>query len=239
MQDQFQSIEEAIRVVGEGDVVAVSGNMEMSPMALIRELIRRDIHGLHLLFPGAAAINADLLIGAGVAEKIEFTQITLGEYGYALNFRREVEKKGLLCLEHACPTVVAGLQAGAQGIPFMPVRGLLGTDYLKVRPDFKVISNPFQEEEEIVLVPAIRPDVLIFHAYQADTEGNVVASGLQNNRLLAQAARKVIVTVEEVVEPSRFPATTRNLYPRCISHKHCTCTWRGPSHGLCRVLSHR
>ena len=209
----FHSIEEAVELIGEGDLVAVSGNMEMSPMTLIEEIIRQGIHGLDLLFPGAATINADLLIGAKVAKTIEFTQISLGEFGNAPNFRREVEKKGLRCLEHACPTVVAGLQAGAQGIPFMPVRGLLGTDYLHIRPDFKVISNPYDEEEQIVLVPAIRPHIAIFHAYQADTLGNIVASPLQNNLLLAQASRKVIVSVEDVVKPSALQRQLGTFIP--------------------------
>lgn len=87
------------------------------------------------------------------------------------------------------------------GVPFLPVRGLLGTDYLRVRPDFKVISNPYNADEQIVVVPAIRPDVAVFHAYQADTLGNVVASKIQNNRMLAQASKVAIATVEEIVAP--------------------------------------
>jgi len=84
-------------------------------------------------------------------------------------------------------------------IPFIPVRGLYGSDYLKVRPDYKVIANPYDPREELVIVPAIRPDVALLHGFRADREGNVLV-GWGDNKLLAQASHRVIVTVEEVVE---------------------------------------
>lgn len=85
------------------------------------------------------------------------------------------------------------------GLPFMPVRGILNTDYLKIRKDFRVIENPYDPEEKIIVVPAIKPDVVIFHAYKADAEGSILADITQNNRLMAQAAaRAVLVTFEEI-----------------------------------------
>ena len=79
-------------------------------------------------------------------------------------------------------------------MPFMPTRGIIGTDYLKVRPDFRVMSNPYGVDD-LVVVPAINPRVAVFHAFRADREGNVIADRNQNNWLLAQAAETVIVTV--------------------------------------------
>lgn len=85
-------------------------------------------------------------------------------------------------------------------VPFVPVRGLLGTDYMKVRPDFRTLANPFDPSDEIVVVPAIAPDVAVFHGFQGDRFGNVVTSGAADAKLIAQASRLVIATVEEVVD---------------------------------------
>lgn len=83
-------------------------------------------------------------------------------------------------------------------VPFAPVRGLLGTDYMKIRPDFLRIANPYSPEEEIALVPALTPDVAVFHGFRGDRFGNVVTTDTADAKLIAQAARRVIATVEEV-----------------------------------------
>lgn len=85
-------------------------------------------------------------------------------------------------------------------VPFVPVRGLLGTDYMKIRPDFKQIPNPYDPGEPIVIVPAIAPDVAVFHGYQGDRFGNVVASPATDSKLIVQASRRAVATVEEIVD---------------------------------------
>lgn len=85
-------------------------------------------------------------------------------------------------------------------VPFLPVRGLLGTDYMKVRPDFVAMPNPYDPREEIAVVPAITPDVAVFHGFRGDRSGNVITWGRLDAKLIAQAARRVIATVEEVAE---------------------------------------
>ena len=72
-----------------------------------------------------------------------------------------------------CPALHAAFQAAEKGVPFMPLRGLIGSDVLKHRPDWKVIDNPFGNDDPIVLLPAIKPDVALFHAPMADRDGNV------------------------------------------------------------------
>ncbi len=85
-------------------------------------------------------------------------------------------------------------------VPFAPVRGLLHTDYMRIRPDFKEIPNPYDPRERIAIVPALAPDVAVFHGWQADRAGNVIASPAADARLIAQAARRVVATVEEIVD---------------------------------------
>lgn len=83
-------------------------------------------------------------------------------------------------------------------IPFMPMRGLLGTDYMKVRPDFKAMPDPFAPGEEIAIVPAVAPDVAVFHGFVGDRFGNVLASGTTDAKLIVQASRCAVATVEEL-----------------------------------------
>ena len=85
-------------------------------------------------------------------------------------------------------------------IPFVPVRGLLCTDYMKVRPDFRVLANPYDPREDIALVPAIAPDVAVFHGIRGDRHGNVITSGALDAKLIAQASRRAVATVEEISE---------------------------------------
>lgn len=85
-------------------------------------------------------------------------------------------------------------------VPFVPVRGLLGTDYMRIRPDFTTIANPYDPAEPIAVVPAIAPDVAVFHGFRGDRAGNVVTWGAIDAKLIAEASRRTIATVEEVVD---------------------------------------
>lgn len=100
------------------------------------------------------------------------------------------------------------LQAGASGVAFTPVPGLIGSDLLRIRPDFRVIDDPYRPGETVVLVPAIAPDFALVHGRRADPEGNVVIGTGKDDRLLVQAARRVIVSVEQV-----SPEATMALAP--------------------------
>jgi glutaconate CoA-transferase subunit A len=94
-------------------------------------------------------------------------------------------------------------------VPFVPVRGLLHTDYMKIRPDFREMPNPYDPAEPIAIVPAIVPDVAVFHGFRGDRWGNVITTGSADAKLIAQAARRVIATVEEISEAdlTRTPHT--------------------------------
>ena len=85
-------------------------------------------------------------------------------------------------------------------VPFVPVRGLLHTDYMTVRPDFKAMPNPYDPREEIAIVPSLAPDVAVFHGFRGDRFGNVTASGERDAKLIVQAARRAVATVEEIVD---------------------------------------
>src|SRR5258708_24059040 len=73
----------------------------------------------------------------------------------------------------ACPAMVAGVMAAQKGVPFIPMRGLIGSDILRTRPDWTVIENPYKKDDPIVAIPAVRPDVCLFHSPEADPLRNV------------------------------------------------------------------
>lgn len=103
-----------------------------------------------------------------------------------------------------CPALHAAFQAAEKGVPFMPLRGLIGSDVLKNRPDWKVIDNPFEDASEgsdpIVLLPAIKPDIALFHAPMADRDGNVWIGRQRELMTMAHAAEKTVVTVEKMFD---------------------------------------
>jgi len=94
--------------------------------------------------------------------------------------------------------MLMALQAGASGVSFTPVPGLLASDLLRWRPDFRVIDDPYRPGQRVVLVPAIRPEFALLHGSRADFAGNVVISTVYDDRLVAQASRHVIYSVDAV-----------------------------------------
>jgi glutaconate CoA-transferase, subunit A len=92
--------------------------------------------------------------------------------------------------------MLMALQAGASGVSHTPVPGLLGSDLLGRRPDFRVVDDPFRPGERVVLVPAIVPEFALLHGRRADPDGNVVIGTEYDDRLVAQASRHVVYSVE-------------------------------------------
>jgi glutaconate CoA-transferase, subunit A len=170
------------------------------PMALGRALIRRRARDLHVVTVPTGGMLIDLLIGAGCVGTIETAGVSLGEFGPAPRFVEAVKRARLRILDATCPAISAGLQAGEKGIPFMPLRGLIGSDILAHRPDIKIIDNPYGRDDAIVALPAIRPDVALFHVPMADRQGNLYIARQAELKIMAHAARDTFVTAERIVE---------------------------------------
>jgi glutaconate CoA-transferase subunit A len=198
-------IDELAARVPDGASLSVhKGDERDVPMALAHALIRRGVRGLHLItlpttaYP-ASGMMVDLLIGAGCVDSVETSGISLHELGAAPRFTQAVKAGRLKVVDATCPAVYAGLQAGAKGQPFAPLRGLIGSDLLRHRSDYRVIDNPFAPGDAIVVVPAINADMAMFHADRADAEGNVWIGRDRDRLLAAHAANRVLVTVDQVV----------------------------------------
>ncbi len=215
------SVEAVAALVPDGASVTVQKGDEADvPMALAFALVRRGVRGLRVVtlptcaYP-ASGMMIDLLIGAGCVASVETSGISLHELGAAPRFAQAVKSGALKVLDSTCPAVYAALQAGAKGQPFAPLRGLIGTDLLRHRGDWRVIDNPFAAEggapspegaarDPVVLLPALNADVAMFHAPKADAEGNVWVGRDRDRVLAAHAAGTVLVTVEQVVPGSLF-----------------------------------
>ena len=185
--------------IADGAVLALPPDYSFVPMAAVRALVRRCARELNLVTVPQAGIAADLLIGAGCVASIETAAVSLGELGNAPRFAAAVEGGRLAIRDSTCPAIHAALQAAEKGVPFMPLRGLIGSDLLRVRPDWQVIDNPLADGgDPIVLLPALRPDVALFHAPWTDEHGNVWLGARRELVTMAHAAQKTLVTVEEV-----------------------------------------
>lgn len=182
--------------------VAVPVDYGGVPMALTRRLIARgDVRDLHLICVPTGGLQVDMLIGAGLVATVETSAVSLGEAGGAPRFNDAVRSGEVRILDATCPAIHAGLLAAQKAVPFMPMRGLLGSDVEAYRPDWKVIDNPLSEEADpIVLIPAIHPDVAVFHAPMADRAGNVWIGRRRELAAMAYAARTTLVTVERIIE---------------------------------------
>src|SRR5258707_10952917 len=199
-----RNLEDALAPIADGCVLAVPRESSGVPMAATRALIRRGVKRLHLIALPTSTLQADLLIGAGCVETLETSAVSLGEFGPAPRFTAAILKGSIRMKDATCPALHAAFQAAEKGVPFMPLRGLIGTDVLRNRPDWKVVDNPFEDSPDmsdpIVLLPAIRPDVALFHAPMADRDGNVWIGRQRELVTMAHAAEKPIGTVEKILD---------------------------------------
>ena len=185
--------------IPDGALVAYPPDYSFVPMALTRALIRRKARGLRLLAVPIGGMGVDMLVGAGCVAELEAAAVSLGEAGPAPRFTVAVRDGAIVMRDSTCPAIHSALQASEKGVPFMPLAGLIGSDILAHRADWKVVDDPLQAGNgPIVLLPAIRPDVAVFHSPFADTEGNVWVGRRRELLTMAHAAKRTIVTVEEI-----------------------------------------
>ena len=193
-----KSIADAIAPIGDGCMLVVPREVSGVPMAATRALIKRGVKDLHLVALPTSSLQADLLIGAGCVATLETSAVSLGEFGPAPRFNAAVTSGAIEMKDATCPALHAALQAAEKGVPFMPLRGLIGSDVLKYRSDWKVVDSPFGNDDPIVLLPAIKPDIALVHAPMADRLGNVWIGRQRELATMAHAATLTIATVEKI-----------------------------------------
>jgi len=197
-----ENAEKIAAQIPDGSLLGLPPDYSMPAMAVVHALIRRRAKGLRLLGVPVLGLSADLLIGAGCVAEVESSAVSLGEAGLAPRFTEAVEKKLIKIKDATCPAIHSGLQATEKGVPFMPLRGVIGSDLVALRSDWRVSENPFGakygEQDPILLVSAIQPDVALFHARWADEAGNVWIGRRKELATIAHASRRCFVTYEEL-----------------------------------------
>jgi glutaconate CoA-transferase, subunit A len=196
-------------------------------MEVVRWLIRFRKKALRLLGVPVLGFPADLLIGAGCVVEVRSSAVSLGEAGLAPRFSEAAEQGEIRVVDTTCPAVHTALQAAEKGVPFMPLRGVLGSDLIQDRTDWKVENNPFaRAADPILLVQAIQPDVALFHARWSDAAGNVWVGRRRELATIAHAAKRTYVTVEE--ERPGDMLEDELLAPGVISAAYVTATAAAP-----------
>ena len=208
------SLDDLVIRIPDGCLLAVPKDESGVAMAATRALVRRGAKNFHLLCVPTSGLQADLLIGAGCVATVECGAVTMDEFGLAPRFRDAVENGKIRIIDSTCPAIYAALQAAEKGSPFTSLRGILGSDVQSYRDDWRVIDNPFSEAADpVLLIPAIKPDIALFHARLGDTQGNVWVGNKRELVIMAHAAATALVTVEEIfdgdlVADERFAAGT-------------------------------
>jgi len=203
VEDKTITLKEAVKLVPDGAHVFWGGfGFQRPPMAFAHELVRQKKRNLTLYTCGSE-MDLDILSGARVVSRIELAFYAIEGIGLVPNIQRRVRDGTVEIEDYSNLAMALRFMGGALGVPFMPLKSMLGTDLLS-KSKFRakkaeVIACPFTGEK-VVLVPSVRPDFSIVHASRVDTEGNAQIDGIKGEDVEgARAGKKVIVLAEEIV----------------------------------------
>jgi glutaconate CoA-transferase, subunit A len=200
LREKVVSLEEAASFVRDGDSVGIGGStMSRTPMGLIWALIRSKRKQLSCS-RSIMSSDGDLLFGSGTSAHVVTSWFSQGIlWGVSKVMRHYVETSKARYDEWSHLAMGMRFRAGAMGVPFIPIRSMLGSDVLAQRPEAKEMICPYTNEK-LLLVPALNPDVALIHVQRCDAYGNAQIDGLQFMDIdLAMAANKVVLTTERIV----------------------------------------
>jgi len=200
LREKVVSLEEAASFVNDGATVGIGGStLSRTPMAMIWQLIRACKKNLSCS-RCIISTDGDLLIGSGVASHIMSSWFAQGIlWGLSKVMRHYIENGLARYDEWSHMGMGMRFRAGGMGVPFLPMRSMLGSDVARIRPEVKEIDCPFTGEK-LLLIPALNPDVALIHVQRCDAYGNAQMDGLQFMDIdLALAANRVILTTERIV----------------------------------------
>jgi glutaconate CoA-transferase subunit A len=222
VHDKLMPLDEAVRkFIPDGCRLRSAGIGLRKPMAVTYEIIRQRKRDLTFLLSGWTE-DADLLIGAGCTNKLEGSYLGLEAFGLAHAYRRAVEKgipQNIVIEEYSNFGMTMRFMAASMGLPFMPIRSILGSDLLTYEtlrhPKAHVMDDPFGTGAKVALLPACHADIAILHAQRCDSEGNTQVWGQTGDDLWGTlSGKRIVVTVEEVVDTKVVRADpNRTLVP--------------------------
>ncbi|MCJ7432964.1 MAG: CoA transferase subunit A [Anaerolineales bacterium] len=207
--------------VNDGDVVYAAGFTHLIPFAAGHEIILQNRKNLTLARATPDLIY-DQMVAAGCARKVIFSYMGNPGVGSLRIVRSAIEQGRLEWEEYSHFGMITRLQAGASGLPFLPMNQTGATDLEKANPKIKRIPDPYGGKD-VIVVPALNPDVAIVHVQRADKNGNAHLWGIiGEQKEAAFAARKVILTAEEIVDESVIRSDpNRTMIPMNIVDAVC------------------
>ena len=199
---KLTSLSDAIeRYVNDGDTIYAAGFTHLIPFAAGHEMIRQGKKNLTLARATPDLIY-DQMVAAGCATKVIFSYMGNPGVGSLRIVRSAIEQGTLAWEEYSHFGMITRLQAGASGLPFLPMNQTGATGLEKANPKIKRIANPYGGKD-VIVVPALNPDVAVVHVQRADANGNAHLWGIiGEQKEAAFAAKKVILTAEEIVDES-------------------------------------
>jgi glutaconate CoA-transferase subunit A len=221
MKTKLTTLEAALAPVQSGSSIALGGAMlRRQPNAAVRHLINRDIKDLTLL-TWVTTTSTDLLAAAGCVKRVEGVYVGMFNHGLAPNFRRGVESGAIEVRDFSETAMIARFRAASAGLPFYPLKSLLGSDIAERNPEqFRLITCPYTNRM-LHAVQAAETDFTIMHGYGSDEYGNVQWPVVRDtddiDQMIATAAKRLIVTVERIVPHSTVRKQPSLTYiPGCI-----------------------
>lgn len=216
------TLKEAVQqYVRDGDLVYAAGFTHLIPFAAGHEIIRQGRKDL-ILARATPDLIYDQMVAAGTARKIIFSYMGNPGVGSLRIVRSAVEEGKLEWEEYSHFGMVSRLQAGATGMPFIPMNQTAATDLENNNPSIRRVVDPYSGRE-VIAVPPLQPDVAIIHVQRCDARGNAHIWGiLGEQKEAAFAAHKVIVTAEEIVDEKIIRSDpNRTLIPEFIVDAVC------------------
>jgi glutaconate CoA-transferase, subunit A len=219
---KLTSLSEAIsKFVHDGDTVYAAGFTHLIPFAAGHEIIRQQKRDL-VLARATPDLIYDQMVAAGCARKIIFSYIGNPGVGSLRIVRAAIEKGQLEWEEYSHFGMISRLQAGAAGLPFMPMNQTGATDLEKANHLIRRVTDPYSGRE-VITVPPLNPDVAIIHVQRADKDGNAHLWGIVGEQKeVAFASHRVIVTAEEIVDEAIIRSDpNRTLVPGFLVNAVC------------------
>lgn len=213
---KVRSLEQAAALVADGSTIAIGGlSMNSTPMAFIRELVRREVRDLTVVAI-VQGLAVDWLVAGGCVRKVISGLVSFEGLGLAPKFRAAVQAGEIEIEEYSEHTLICALQAETYRLPFMPTRAGIGTDMPELHPETTRIETDVTTGRMYLACTPLAVDVAVVHAHVADDLGNVRVDPklLWMDNEIINAAKTRIATVERLVDHRQFTAEPhRTTYP--------------------------